>query len=597
MAYQVNRFNGTFLVSVADGTIDASTDLRFLGKNYAGYGQVQNENFLHLLENFAGASNPPRPITGQLWFDTVTRKVKVYDGIRFRVVGGSTPSGSPPTGLAEGEFWFDNQAQQLYCWTGREFTLIGPENPGILGETSITSQVVKDEDGTNHSIAKIRSGGQTIAVISKDTFNLNLSLLAGTSDLAGFGRIKKGITLVDTNNDQGVTSLTSGATIWGTSQTAKNLIDEQGNLFPVTRLVQTDIPLFNSQVTFAAGFSLGATSDPKLTVSLLNNSKPEFTSQTGDAFGFKIRSLGQIRNIADISVTGIQPGASSTFSLGSENNRWFQVYVDTVSGNLVGNVLGNTTGNHFGNVIASDNSTIVDVNTKSIIANRFEGEFVGDLSGNAASSDNALRLNGLLPNVGITANTIVVRTPVGDIQANNFLGIASFSNRLRIDNSTDDSGSINYKTAKTNKSPLSIAARDSSGNLFANIFNGTATAVQGADLAEKYIPDADYDVGTVVSVGGEKEITASEFGDRAIGVVSANPGLKMNSELESGIYIALKGRVPVKVFGKVCKGDRLVASGNGLAIVAELDQIHNVFAIALTANDNLEIGLIEAIII
>jgi hypothetical protein len=75
MAYQVNRFNGTFLVNVADGTIDSSTDLRFLGKNYAGYGQVQNENFLHLLENFAGASNPPKPIAGQLWFDAVSRKI------------------------------------------------------------------------------------------------------------------------------------------------------------------------------------------------------------------------------------------------------------------------------------------------------------------------------------------------------------------------------------------------------------------------------------------------------------------------------------------------------------------------------------------
>ena len=53
MAYEVNKFNGTFLVSVSDGTIDTTTDLRFIGKNYAGYGEVQNENFLHLLENFS----------------------------------------------------------------------------------------------------------------------------------------------------------------------------------------------------------------------------------------------------------------------------------------------------------------------------------------------------------------------------------------------------------------------------------------------------------------------------------------------------------------------------------------------------------------
>ena len=51
MAYEVNKFNGIFITSVADGTIDTTTDLRLVGKNYAGYGEVQNENFVHLLEN------------------------------------------------------------------------------------------------------------------------------------------------------------------------------------------------------------------------------------------------------------------------------------------------------------------------------------------------------------------------------------------------------------------------------------------------------------------------------------------------------------------------------------------------------------------
>ena len=84
MAYQVDRYNGTFLVSVEDGTIDTTTDLRFLGKNYAGYGEVQNENFLHLLENFANTSAPPRAVLGQVWYDSANKKIKFYDGSRFR---------------------------------------------------------------------------------------------------------------------------------------------------------------------------------------------------------------------------------------------------------------------------------------------------------------------------------------------------------------------------------------------------------------------------------------------------------------------------------------------------------------------------------
>jgi hypothetical protein len=598
MAYQVNRYNGSFLVSVADGTIDSSTDIRFLGKNYAGYGQVQNENFLHLLENFSGASQPIKPISGQLWFDTVDRKIKVYDGIRFRIVGGSTSSNSPPTGLSTGEFWFDNLAQQLYCWSGSDFVLIGPENPSSLGETSVTSQVVKDENGNNHTIAKLRSGGQTVAVVSKDAFNLNLALLAGSSELAGFGRIKKGITLVDTNNDSGVSSPTSGSILWGTAQTAKNLIDDQGNLFPITSIVRTDSPIFQSSVVFRNGLSLGAVSDPKLSISLTDEISPNFICQTGQPISFKIRTEGQVRDIVSISVTGINPGVASQYRLGSETNKWLQVYADNISGNLVGSVLGNTTGTHTGNVLAQDNAVMINSTTKVITANTFQGEFIGDLAGNASTATNALKLNDLNVSGAALPNTVAIRDSSSNITAAQFVGIASQSNRLKIDNAADDSGDLNYKTAKTNRSPLSIAARDSAGNIFANIFNGTATAVEGADLAEKYHTDQTYDIGTVIAVGGEKEVTASSSGDRAIGVISGNPGLLMNSEFQDGTYIALKGRVPVKVIGKVSKGDRLVASDNGTAQVAvDNSEYHNVFAIALYSSDIDDIKLIESVII
>ena len=54
MAYQIDKFNGTFLVSIDDQTINTTaTDLRLVGRNYAGYGEIQNENFVHLMENFA----------------------------------------------------------------------------------------------------------------------------------------------------------------------------------------------------------------------------------------------------------------------------------------------------------------------------------------------------------------------------------------------------------------------------------------------------------------------------------------------------------------------------------------------------------------
>ena len=80
MAYLVNHYyNNVLLTTVDDGTIDTTTDLGFVGKNYAGYGEVQNENFLFLLENFAGPTSPTKSITGQIWYDTQNNKLKFKD--------------------------------------------------------------------------------------------------------------------------------------------------------------------------------------------------------------------------------------------------------------------------------------------------------------------------------------------------------------------------------------------------------------------------------------------------------------------------------------------------------------------------------------
>jgi hypothetical protein len=140
-----------------------------------------------------------------------------------------------------------------------------------------------------------------------------------------------------------------------------------------------------------------------------------------------------------------------------------------------------------------------------------------------------------------------------------------------------------------------------SGNKFRNYyasgeFFGTATNAKFADLAEKYVADADYDEGTVIVVGGEAEVTASspETAHSVIGVVSTNPAFKMNSELEGGTYIALKGRVPVQISGSVSKGDRLVASNNGKAIKAADGCGEISFAIALEDGAD---GTIEAVIL
>ena len=114
MPYSIDRYSGTTPVIVEDGTINSTFDIKLVGKNYAGYGEVQNENFLHLLESFSGGSQPPRPISGQIWFDSSQSKLKFYDGSRFRSTGGAEIGGDEPTGLTTGDFWFDTANNQLY---------------------------------------------------------------------------------------------------------------------------------------------------------------------------------------------------------------------------------------------------------------------------------------------------------------------------------------------------------------------------------------------------------------------------------------------------------------------------------------------------
>lgn len=141
MPYTINKHNGSQVTIVADGTVDSTLDLKLIGKNYAGYGEIQNENFVFLLENFAGSTQPAKPIAGQIWYDAAAKKLKVYDGAKFKTVSGADISSTAPVGLSTGDSWFDPTREQFFVWNGTGFVLIGPQNLD-----SITTYIVKTVD-------------------------------------------------------------------------------------------------------------------------------------------------------------------------------------------------------------------------------------------------------------------------------------------------------------------------------------------------------------------------------------------------------------------------------------------------------------------
>jgi hypothetical protein len=136
-------------------------------------------------------------------------------------------------------------------------------------------------------------------------------------------------------------------------------------------------------------------------------------------------------------------------------------------------------------------------------------------------------------------------------------------------------------------------------------FRGTATSAEYADLAERYAADDEYEPGTVVILGGANEITSSkdEASIEVFGIVSTAPGFEMNSGAGTDAthpFIALAGRVPCKVVGKVIKGQRLVTSsvaGHARAAYAsELGDYRRIIGRALASKETEDLGLVEVVV-
>lgn len=220
MPYTLFRTNGVTLTSIADGTLNLTTDLKLVGKNYAGYGQVVNENLVRLLENFSNISPPGKPITGQLWYDSASKRLKVYDGVRWNNVLQSSTSSDEPTDLAEGDFWFDKFSQLLYIKSAGKLLLIGP-NAGSGNEsgsgTLATTQILSDSDIT-YNIIKLMIADQTVAILS----NYEFTVAASHPLSSEFTKIKKGVTLKTADNITGI-STSQDYWFWGTAADSKRL--------------------------------------------------------------------------------------------------------------------------------------------------------------------------------------------------------------------------------------------------------------------------------------------------------------------------------------------------------------------------------------
>lgn len=191
MSYVINRYNGQQLVVLQDGTIDTTTSLNLVGRNYVGYGTQQNENFVYLLENFANSTAPLAPITGQLWFDTALNNLQAWDGTKWDVVGAASLSSTSPQNPNSGQLWFNTTLNTLNVYDGAYWKFVGPEVAPGFGATRARSLTVKGSDGQNYPIIELVVNDTVIAITSNAAFTLDPTI----NPIFGFSNIVKGITV------------------------------------------------------------------------------------------------------------------------------------------------------------------------------------------------------------------------------------------------------------------------------------------------------------------------------------------------------------------------------------------------------------------
>ena len=297
MSYTINKTDGTKLVVLKDGTVDiTTTDLALFGKSYAGFGERLNENFVKMLENFANTSAPAHKIKGQLWYDTLTNQIKVWNGSKFKPVGSSTNSTSTPANANLGDTWFDTNNLQLHVYNGTNWTLIGPTTVAGSGNTSVTSDSIRDNVGVHKSVLKFVANDQIVAMVSPEEF---IPLTA----ITGFATTYKGITL---------STAISQNRFKGVATTAQNLLlGDLTTVVPADNFVRADAnDSMAGTLTISndGGLTLGAGAD--LTVSVESGQDVIFQNNTlnGDII-FRVNDGGVTKEVMHID--GSEGGITS----------------------------------------------------------------------------------------------------------------------------------------------------------------------------------------------------------------------------------------------------------------------------------------------
>jgi hypothetical protein len=499
---------------------------------------------------------PAVGVTGMLRFNTTSDSLELYDNNSW------TPVGVPSFTVIADEQFAGNGVQTVYTLSTAQTT-----NSCIVSINGVVQvpTIAYSVSGTTLTFTEAPATADLIDVrqITTTTSVTSISNTSGNAEVS----VSDTAAVVNVTGDLSVTGSILGGNINSTAITNGTsnvtVVSSGGNVTTSVGGTSNVMVVSSTDVTITGNLTVtgNATLSGNILGDRIQNGTTTIDIQTTG--GNANVTVGGTSNVAVFATTGV-----------------FVTGVNSVSGNVTGgNILTggivSATGNVTGNFFIGNGSALTGIDATSIQSGTSNVRVVSS-GGNVATG------------VGGTSNVVVVATTgafitgvvsaTGNITGGNLLISGAIEDSAQLDIRTTASnanivltpnGTGNVNISSNVMPTANATANIGSASLSFNTIFARATSAQYADLAEKYTADAEYAPGTVVSFGGEDEVTLSavDADRRVAGVISTNPSYIMNGGLTAAhvATVALTGRVPCRVVGTVRKGDLMVSAGDGTA--------------------------------
>jgi hypothetical protein len=381
MPYSITTYSGTPVATVQDATINStSTALTLIGRDYAGYGAFLNENFIYLLENFAGTTAPSEKLTGQIWYDTSVNTLKVWNlsANLWKPISSSIAQSVEPSGATSslGDLWVDTDTNQLYVYNSG-WQLIGPGTVSSDGTTSgAVVEVIQDSSDADHTVLKFYIENQVIGIVSYDP------VFTPKNSINGFATINPGLNLVNTTavagaqftgpttNAQTLNGVTASQFLRSDQDTNSPYQLTVGNLvvgssFSINELTS------NNEVRLASlingyNFNLYANvgGNPNTRIIGISGASGAVTVDRAVSIGSTLGVTGTFTasgttTLVDVTTlqNKIRPNTDGTIDIGESARKFSTVYANNFDGTLTGNVVARSI--TVGNILIGTNTITI----------------------------------------------------------------------------------------------------------------------------------------------------------------------------------------------------------------------------------------------